>query len=205
MLVADFDGNLKISSQDKQLEADPALTRVGQINEQPKAVVDSPLVSDWGFVVEPQAESTTQSPSDIQLMEEPAQPEFMQESVVLPSVVETAETKQVPPLQEIVDFANSSQATAREGVLFYDIRISKIDDGEIKKLVKECLEDSKLRVDLAKSFSTLKNGTITIAKVNAVKASIIISRLKELPIELSWIQSSTIAPSQKDEGKTIEQ
>ena len=169
MLVADFEGNLKVSAEegaDVNLFDAPFAAPELPVEEEVQQPVEA--TNEWNFD-QPVA---TQTPGP--------EPEVISEPVVQLN----------PEIQEINDFANSSAALASEGTLLYDLKIEGLDDNETKGMVKEFIDDVRLKLDVKKIMNTVKNGTLEIKNLNPVKASIIVSRIRDLPVQISWTQTS---------------
>lgn len=86
---------------------------------------------------------------------------------------------------DITDFGNSDVTQA---AFNYSVIISGIDSASIYAQVKEALTDSKFGWNINQVMSQAKDGVLTIRSVNAVKASILIQRVKYLPVKISWRQ-----------------
>jgi len=88
-------------------------------------------------------------------------------------------------LDEIVNFGN---ADLTQSAFNYTVIISGIDSAAVYASVKEALNDSKFGWNLIQVMTQIKDGVLTIKSVNAVKASILVQRLKYLPVKVSWRQ-----------------
>jgi hypothetical protein len=96
------------------------------------------------------------------------------------------------PLSDIADFGNADLSQA---ALNYTITISGIDSGALRNQIQEAITDSKFGWNVIQIMAQIKGGVLTIRSVNAVKASILIQRVKYLPVKISWRQdvlSSTV-------------
>ena len=96
------------------------------------------------------------------------------------------------PLSDIADFGN---ADLSQSALNYTITISGIDSGALRTQIQEAITDSKFGWNVIQIMAQIKGGVLTIRSVNAVKASILIQRVKYLPVKISWRQdvlSSTV-------------
>ncbi|NCN95209.1 MAG: hypothetical protein GW917_00635 [Bdellovibrionales bacterium] len=74
-----------------------------------------------------------------------------------------------------------------EGLL-YNLTISGIDTADLRKEVLESLTDKKLGWNSEDLLSGIKNGTLEIKSISAVKAHVVLQRLKVLSIHLKWEQ-----------------
>ncbi|MBC7370695.1 MAG: hypothetical protein H7326_03965, partial [Bdellovibrionaceae bacterium] len=86
---------------------------------------------------------------------------------------------------EITDFGN---ADVTQAAFNYTVTIAGIDTAVIYTQVKEALTDSKFGWNIIQIMTQAKDGVLTIRSVNAVKASILIQRVKYLPVKVSWRQ-----------------
>lgn len=93
-------------------------------------------------------------------------------------------------LSEIADFGNSEISTAKSGNLLYDLRISGIDSAEIRELIRENITDQRLGINTKGLMKHIKDGVLEVKKINAIKASVLINRLKSLPVNLKWRQNA---------------
>ncbi len=86
------------------------------------------------------------------------------------------------------EFANSEVSAAKDGPLLFKILISGIDTREIRDSIREVLEDPRFAWDSNEIFSKVSKGHLTINGLSPVKASILITRIKRLPVEIRWEQ-----------------
>ncbi len=89
------------------------------------------------------------------------------------------------PLGDIADFGN---ADLDQSALNYTITISGIDSGALRTQIQEAISDSKFGWSAVQIIAQIKGGVLTIRSVNAVKASILVQRVKYLPVKISWRQ-----------------
>lgn len=93
-------------------------------------------------------------------------------------------------LSEVAEYGNSPESSGVEGTLRYDIRISGIDSPEVRNDFKEALIDARLIWDVEEILEGLENGSVEIKNVSAVKASIVVNRIKTMPISIEWTQKA---------------
>lgn len=89
--------------------------------------------------------------------------------------------------KEISDFGNSE---AHVSGLNYDLKITGLDTQVTMKQFKEIIEDPRFGWDSNEILRGVKNGQITIEKLNPVKAFILAKRLQFLDIEKNWKQNA---------------
>jgi hypothetical protein len=99
--------------------------------------------------------------------------------------VEPVSPDPTEPFADVTDFANSDLAKA---AFNYSVMISGIDSSAVYAEVKEALSDSKFGWNAIQVMSQIKDGVLTIKSINAVKASILVQRVKYLPVKVSWRQ-----------------
>lgn len=93
-------------------------------------------------------------------------------------------------LGEIADYGNSEVSLAKDGRYVYDVILSDIDSPETRELIEENLTDKRLGLNTKGLMKMIEGGRLTIQRVNAIKASIIVSRLKSLPLSIEWRQNA---------------
>jgi hypothetical protein len=124
-------------------------------------------------------------------------------SPVLPGadVIEEIQQQPAPPvkqapeaasagfgMKEIADFGNSEESAGREGTFSYDISISGIDSADLRTAIKEALTDPLFLWDTEALIREAKQGELKIANITAVKAAIVVQRLRGLPVDIQWVQ-----------------
>ena len=86
------------------------------------------------------------------------------------------------------DFANSELSAAKDGPLLFRVLISGIDTREIRDSIREVLQDPRFAWDSNEIFSKVSKGHLAINGLSPVKASILITRIKRLPVQIRWEQ-----------------
>lgn len=95
------------------------------------------------------------------------------------------ETSDSSDFSEVAEFGN---AEVTQAAFSYSVRIEGIDSAEVRKSLEEALNDSKFNWNPSELMSQIKDGALTIRSVSAVKASILVQRIKYLPVKISWRQ-----------------
>lgn len=85
-------------------------------------------------------------------------------------------------------FANSEMSSAKDGPLLFRIVVSGIDSKEMRETIREVLEDPRFGWDADQMFARLEKGVLTIENLSPVKASILVTRIKRLPVKIRWEQ-----------------
>jgi hypothetical protein len=102
----------------------------------------------------------------------------------LPSTNDTAS----PDLSDIAQFGNSETSSAREGSLRYNLFIAGIDTADVREAFREAITDRKMVWDTEQILRSIKNGEVQLRDISPVKAFILVSRLRELPVRVRWEQ-----------------
>ncbi|MES2854514.1 MAG: hypothetical protein V4692_01570 [Bdellovibrionota bacterium] len=85
-------------------------------------------------------------------------------------------------------FANSEISSGKDGPFLFRILILGIDSKEIRESIREALEDSRFGWDPDQILSKLDKGKLVIEDLAPVKATIIIHRIRRLPVKIRWEQ-----------------
>lgn len=85
-------------------------------------------------------------------------------------------------------FANSEISQAKDGLLSYKILISGIDSKEMRESLREAIEDTRFGWNPSVLMGRISKGHLTLENVSPVKATILINRIKRLPLEIRWEQ-----------------
>ncbi|MGZ3803082.1 MAG: hypothetical protein ACXVB4_02650 [Pseudobdellovibrionaceae bacterium] len=96
-----------------------------------------------------------------------------------------------PDLSDIADFGNADLGQA---AFNYTLTISGIDSGSVRAQIEEAITDSKFNWNVIQLMAQINEGVLTIQSVNAVKASILMQRVKYLPVKISWRQNVLSGP-----------
>jgi hypothetical protein len=99
------------------------------------------------------------------------------------------------PIDEAVDisaFANSEASQAKDGLLLFRVIIGGpklgIDSKEMRVQIYEALDDARFGWDADLLMAQINKGVLRIEDLSPVKATIIVNRLKRLPLEIKWEQ-----------------
>ncbi len=114
--------------------------------------------------------------------EPPEPPEFGEMAPPAASVSDS------PDLSDIAEFGNSANSGSQSGSLRYDLVISGIDTSDVRNAFREALVDKKLMWDTDEILRSIHNGEVRIENVSAVKANVLITRLRMLPFKIRWEQ-----------------
>lgn len=133
--------------------------------------------------------SEVQAVDESQLEEEPVE-EYESDDQALEPVQAKEVNNKESFLADIIDFANSDESAAREGILQYRILIQGIDTSEDKTLLREVLSDRKLLLSVEDLMDTIMDGSMEITDLNPVKASVIVAGLHNTKLKIKWSQSA---------------
>jgi hypothetical protein len=140
---------------------------------EPADFAEAPAVEEIPPVVEAEYDFSQPMGFEPQPMSDPTEPVGGPSSTVSPS------------LADIADFGN---ADVTQAAFHYSITIAGIDSAVIYQGLREALTDAKFGWNIGEVMTQIKDGVLTIKSVNAVKASILIQRVKYLPVKVSWRQ-----------------
>lgn len=87
---------------------------------------------------------------------------------------------------QISSFGNSETQLS---TLNYDLKISGLDAKEDVLALKDLIEDSRFTWDAPEILRQIKNGELTLKKLNPVQAFILAKRLHFIDIKLEWEQN----------------
>ena len=98
--------------------------------------------------------------------------------------------RELEDLSEIADYGNSTVSQGREGSLLFTVTISGVDSKGLKDAVAESLEDARFLWDYREVMKGLSGGRLVIKKISAVKAAVLLQRLKGLSVSVVWEQNA---------------
>jgi len=172
VLFVEFDGKVTARSEERTT-----------VLSEDTPVVDIPAYENQ---LEPSLDET------VLAMPEPLPPppveffeELMPQSIIAPLPPPTTSEEHMDDLQA---FANSPVSQGREGLLRVNLVISGIDTADIRNSVLEALSDKKFLWDSDGLIKSVHAGRLHIEDLPSVKAAILISRLKGIPVNVSWEQ-----------------
>lgn len=106
--------------------------------------------------------------------------------VLVPSAEELALGS--PDLSDIERFGNSAESAAGTGPLRYNLYIGGIDTSDMRRDFREAITDRKMMWDTDQILRSIHNGEVKLAGISAVKAYILVSRLRNMPLSIRWEQ-----------------
>ncbi len=85
--------------------------------------------------------------------------------------------------QDVQDFGNDSVTS---GLLTFDIEISGIDLGEMKRDLLDALDDKRFGWNLSDITQQIRDGTLILKNVSAPKIIVLVKRITPIGLNLSW-------------------
>ncbi len=209
-LIVDLDGEVRDFEQIESVESPPELEQVNTIEDFTESGsfakgLDVPLPPMESEALDQVPDQVLES-SDVEVSELESEPEF---GSAIEEFDEWAETVGEEPdisvsvlaqnggdgdsstddvLLEIKDFGNSEVSSAEDGQFLYTLRLDGIDSGDVRDHILQVLQDPRLKMDAESLLAESKNGHLSIRKLNAVKAFVIVNAIKSLPIDIFWEQ-----------------
>lgn len=173
-LIVHADGHVEYSGSQADEEVEPS-----PISTEESAGLPDPVED---MVQEAEPEEATPPPSEDLFHEDmaSAEPEA-------PAVYSPPSTSDSPDLSDIAQFGNSDHLS-RDGSLRYNLFVTGIDTADVREAFREALIDRKFVWDTDEILRSIHHGEVKIANVTAVKASVLISRLRHLPLKIKWEQ-----------------
>jgi hypothetical protein len=111
-----------------------------------------------------------------------------------PGISSYVGSQQVTPASDANDplglssYANSEVSMGKDGLLLFDVLVEGIDSKEVREMVREVMSDRRFAWNADELLKNLSRGVLRLGRVSPVKASILINRLKHLPIRIKWEQ-----------------
>lgn len=103
-------------------------------------------------------------------------------------------------LDAIKNFGNSDLSQGQDGSLYFDVIISGVDSKKIRDELRDCLTDRRFLWDVESLIKSIRKGELRLQGLSSVKTSVILSRLKELPVALRWIQTGLTELKHREPG-----
>lgn len=93
-----------------------------------------------------------------------------------------------PDMREIANYGNSIVSQGNEGMLRYNLFISGIDTAEMRSQLHDTISDAKFLWDADELISHIESGELKIQDLTAIKASILVQRIRNLSLDIRWEQ-----------------
>lgn len=188
VLFIDMDGNVHFSGENQE----PAVQSLNEAEEPNQVEVEAPegFADNWLSNDQPIQETQIQ---------ESVLPELEGEIVAVelaetPEVLDLSPTEPEPEkvkvalndFSDVESFANSNSTV---GPLTYTVTIEDINTKEVRAELKEALADKKFQWDASELIKKIKGGKLVLDDLGPVKASVVIHRIRELKVKISWRQN----------------
>ena len=117
---------------------------------------------------------------------EPEPENYVEQSLAAPIDAEFTPSPEDP--LGLNGYANSELSQAKDGPLLFKLSVSGIDSKEMRESIREALGDPRFGWDAAEVMSRIKLGRLTIDALSPVKATVLVNRLKRMPVRIEWEQ-----------------
>lgn len=145
-------------------------------------VVEEPAVTPLSDMSADPQESTNQQPtSDLFNIQTPSYEQSFYQSPEPGG--ETGSDVFKSFTEDVQNFGNEISET---GILTFDIEISGIDLGEIKRDLIEALDDKRFGWNLEEITESIKDGKLTLSNVSAPKIIVLVKRITPIGLSLNW-------------------
>ncbi|MBL7546194.1 MAG: hypothetical protein JNL11_20405 [Bdellovibrionaceae bacterium] len=197
-----FDGVPENSKEAPVVEGEPAMPPVS-ISPEPTAIdsvnnMMAPVASEVAML-EPvaTAEDSSASLFNIEPSTQGFSPPFMEPSSLPAEDVASAndlspegENRPQPTSNSFQEFAddvkNFGNDAAFSGVLSFDIEISGIDLGDMKRDLLEALDDKRFGWNLDELSQNIKDGLLKLENVSAPKTVVLVKRVIPIGLSVHW-------------------
>lgn len=100
-----------------------------------------------------------------------------------------AEVSEPPaPIHDLSQLANSTDTDAQAGSIRYNISVAGIDTAEIRKEFRDLISDRHFLWDVDAIVKSIRSGKVKMQNITAVKAILLVQRLRGLPVHVRWEQ-----------------
>lgn len=189
VVFVEFDGSAKVADSESGTGA--TRSRAAEVSAEPEVGLPPPDFSafDDAFAQE------LVNPGDISQAQEPSS-ELFQIETPEPAQV-PLDSPMVPVSSEVMSpndplgvsaYANSEHSQGKDGPFLFNLSISGLDSKEIRESLREAMNDSRFSFDANHLLGQIRGGKLLIKNVSPVQASILVNRLKRLPLAITWEQ-----------------
>ncbi len=176
VVFVEFDGTAKVSDGDTLNEQEAPLP-------EPDLSAFDNAMGESMFAPEPSAAQEAASP-----VFQVDTPEFQQVDVDSPMVPVTDEVMSPNDPLGVSTYANSEFSQGKDGPFLFNLFINGLDSKEIRESLREAMNDSRFSFDSKNLLGQIRDGKLLIKNVSPVQASILVNRLKRLPLTITWEQ-----------------
>lgn len=148
----------------------------------PESPLEMPIEMPMESPIEAPIEGGTFTPETSPTFETPAEETPMMGGDLF---AEPAPVAADEGMADVLDYANQENAA---GPLAYTVVVEGLELAETFEKLKEALTDSRFNWEPDEVMAQVRSGRLELKGLNPTKASILINRIKYLPIEVSWKQ-----------------
>lgn len=103
-------------------------------------------------------------------------------------------TKTPPPVSKkdplaIEEFDGSSESQLLDGPYYYQLKVTGLDTMDLKEQVIEALLDPRLSWNQSELVALIQKGEMVFGQLNPVVASIVVTSLSNIDVDISWTQT----------------
>lgn len=183
--------NFEFSTEADPLEPEPDSSFQAFEDEPPDAEFSlDPDLEPQLDSIETANEVATPAPSPVD--SEMALESYGEDAQDEPLVVAPPVLSSILPGEDLTNLANAIDNGVDVGGLRYTLIIQGIDTSDLRKETREALLDSKFGWDADQMLKSIHAGKLEIKSISAIKAQIVIQRLKVLPLTISWEQHADV-------------
>lgn len=182
VVFVEFDGTAKIADNEDVTRSRAAEAMDEQNNEQQGALPE-PDLSAFDNAI---ADSLVSQVFQVESPEH--QQETHQVELDSPMISVTDEVMSPNDPLGVSAYANSEFSQGKDGPFLFNLFISGLDSKEIRESLREAMNDSRFSFDSNHLLGQIRGGKLLIKNVSPVQASILVNRLKRLPLAITWEQ-----------------
>ena len=185
VVFVEFDGTVKMAEQEDVTRSRAAEQINAQEASQPEPDLSAfdDAMADSMFAV-----GSTAAPEAASEVSQVESPEFQQVDLDSPMVSVTDEVMSPNDPLGVSAYANSEFSQGKDGPFLFNLFISGLDSKEIRESLREAMNDSRFSFDSKNLLGQIRDGKLLIKNVSPVQASILVNRLKRLPLAITWEQ-----------------
>lgn len=201
VVFVEFDGTAKVADQSQVTRSHAAEEIAVEEFQTSTPELDLPApdlsafddaIADDVFAPAPPEAAQLVNPGDISQAREPSSGLFQSEPPETPLDSEVVPVSSEPVSPDdplgVTSYANSEFSQGKDGPFLFNLVINGLDSKEIRESLREAMNDSRFGWDTNQLLGQIRAGKLLIKNVSPVKASILVNRLKRLPLSISWEQ-----------------
>lgn len=119
---------------------------------------------------------------------EPTEPEATPYDFSQPLGRVESASASTPDTADFSDVANFANADMNAGPIVYTVFIEGIESSQILNQLRDAMTDSRFAWDVSTLLNQVGGGRLTLSGLSPAKASVLINRIKYMPVKISWRQ-----------------